>query len=118
MLVIQELRNRASSIADSKALEIIEAAQKSMYGTRFSRLRKRIAIPVTEEEFEYRHALNNYVSRKIALNRERHSIVPGGYRIRTEMEYWRGEMDRIEFGFNVPIKDTPESFILFGHFHS
>lgn len=107
MDILGQIRQEASQIANSHSIEIIEAAQKNLTQTRFKRLRKRTAVARTPEELAYLHALNRYVDIKLTIRKISNRNVNMGksyeesvshFQGVREMEYWRAEMDRIEYG--------------------
>lgn len=104
MTIMDQIHAEAARVADSQALEIIEAAQKALVHTRFQRLRKRTTLPQDTDERDYVHALNEYVRLKLLIRKRLGGQVihtAEDLYLRREMEFHRERMDRIEFGYTL-----------------
>ena len=71
MTILSQIREEASIIANSKAIEIFRLAQTNLTQNRFELLRKHRAYPTTQQEKDYLNALNLYVYYKIQIHSSR-----------------------------------------------
>ena len=103
MTIAGQLREEAAAIANSRAFEIIEAAQRMLTSSRFARLRKGKVIAQNARERNYINALVKYVDYKMRIRKVEMRFpysqrpVTEYWYLKKQMDIWRTEMDRIEF---------------------
>ena len=106
MNIVDEMRMEASIMTDADVAAIMEIAFRGMQKDRWSRLRKRMAVPADDKERAYVNALNMYVKAKLDLRRSENLHLFGNRgTLERERIRWRAEMDRIEFDLSPGLVD-------------